>query len=338
MTAEQRARNDLPPPLAIGTDRPAERRQAIRSFAAMAAAVTALVPGGKSAQPATGHGWRGLPATGRRAIRDAGALLADQYGSLSFVTATLPEATADCAIRAQVAEFQTRLLYLVRRRMVALKLPPVVLLVAEMHPGRRAKDGALVPHWHGIIQVSHEPYQRWVFRKEDWNRCILQAHAMAFGCPRGHTQRLTMLPQRTGAARYLSKYLSKGSSDVARHQGQQTGRMVPRQWWAWTGTIRERVLAARIRPPAPFLRWCLRWRQELQELGECTTGLIQLPNGGPVIGAWFGWASEEALDRAIAGWIASDLEHGDRCHGPPDGTAEVDADGVILGLSGLAFG
>lgn len=335
MSAEQRARNDLPPSLQIGPDRPQERREAIRSFAAMAAAATALVPGCKSAQAANGHGWRGLTAAGRRAIRDAGALLADQYGSLSFVTATLPEATADCATRAQVAEFQTRLLYLVRRRLVALGLPPVVLLVAEIHPGRRARDGALVPHWHGVIQVSPEPYQRWRFRKEDWNRCVLQAHAIAFGFPRGHTQRLTMLPQLTGAARYLSKYLSKGSSDVQRHEGQQTGRMVPRQWWAWTGTIRERVKAARIRPPAPFLRWCMRWRQELQDLGECTTGLIQLPDGGPIIGAWFGWSSEAALDRAITAWIEAEMAHGDRCHSPPGGGAETDPDGVIVGLAGL---
>lgn len=335
MTAEQRARNDLPEPLAIGPDRPEERRRAIRSFAAMAAASTALVTGGKSAQPANGHGWNGLPATGRRAIRDAGALLADQYGSLSFVTATLPEATADVATRSQVAEFQTRLLFLVRRRLVALGLPPVVLLVAEMHPGRRARDGALVPHWHGIIQVSSQPYQRWRFRKEDWNRCVLQAHAIAFGFPRGHTQRLAMLPQRTGAARYLSKYLSKGSSDVRRHEGQQTGRMVPRQWWAWTGTIRERVMAARVRPPAPFLRWCLRWRRELEDLGECQTGLIQLPDGGPIIGAWFGWRNEAALDRAIAAWIEAELLQADRCHSPPADGAETDQDGVIVELAAL---
>lgn len=335
---EQRARNDLPPAVTVaeGLRAPAGRfadllreglaeglqhgDKATRAHCAArgaAVAATALVSGQKSAQSPSGHGWRGLTTPGRRAIRDAGAVLDEHYGTLAFVTATLTDATASTATRAQIATFQSRLLFFVRRTQERRGLPPLVLLVCEMHPGRRAADQALVPHWHAVIRVSHAPFQRWAFRKEDWNRCVLAAYRAAFGHSRPHTQRLAMLPQKTGAAKYLAKYLGKGSSDVAHLRDQQAGRMVPRQWWAWTGELRAAVLACRLRPPSAFLRWCCRWWLELVEAGDVvSTDLVQIGEDGPIIGRWFQWASEEALDTAIEAWIGEELARLDSLAGP----------------------
>ena len=333
MTAEQRARNDLPPTLGTDPATAADRVGAIRAYAASAAFQTALVPCPKSAQSESGHGWRGLTAGGRRSIRDAGAVMDEQFGSLGFFTATLTDETAATATREQVAEFQTRLLFLIRRQVERLGLPPLVLLVAEMHPHRKTMDGAPVPHWHGVVKVSPGPYQRWLFRKEQFNRAVLQAYRIAFGHRRGHTQRLQLLPQKTGAARYLAKYMAKGGSAVEALKGTQPGRMVPRQWWAWTGELRALVVACRVRPPASFLRWCVRWRHELEHLGEATTGEVQIGSDGPVVGCWFGWDSEAALDRAIRAWIEHELAQIDRATGPPDpgevGEDWADSDGVI---------
>jgi hypothetical protein len=333
MTAGQRFRHGFLP--AMGTDpgKAADRLEAIRDYAATAAARTALVPCASSTQLPNGQGWRGLTTAGRRSIRDSGAVLDEHYGTLGFFTATLPPDTAAMATRDQVAAFQNRLLYLIRRALVRLGLPPMVLLVAEMHPGRRSLDGAAVPHWHGVVKVAHRPFERWTFRKEQFNRAVLQAHRIAFGHSRGHTQRLQLLPQKTGAARYLSQYISKGSSAVESLEGTQAGRMVPKQWWSWTGELRALVTACRTRPPAAFLRWCVRWRHELADLGEATTGELQIGDDGPVVGCWFGWRSEAALDRAIRAWIEEELALFDRATGPPspldapDGW--VDANGVV---------
>ncbi len=334
MTAEQRARNDLPPSLGTDPAGASDRRQSIRDYCRGAAAATALVPCANSAQPIGSHGFRGLPAAGRRSIRDAGAVLDAEYGSIAFFTVTLPPCAAACATRETVATFQSRLLFLLRRRLVRLGLPPLVLLVAEMHPGRRSLDGAPVPHWHGVLKVAHRPYERWTFRKEDFNRAVLQAHRIAFGFSRGHTQRLQLVPQKTGAARYLSKYISKGSSDVANLRGEAAGRMVPRQWWSWTGELRELVGSCRVRPPSGFLRWCVRWRHQLDDLGEATTGEVQIGEGGPVVGCWFGWRSEAALDRALRAWVEAELEQMDRAAAGGGaalgGEAWADASGVAL--------
>jgi hypothetical protein len=333
MTAEQRARNDLPPTLGTDPATAADRVEAIHAYCREAAAATALVPCAKSAQLSQSYGWSGLSAAGRRSIRDAGVMLDEQYGSLGFFTATLTDETAGTATRAQIAEFQTRLLFLIRRQLVRLQLPPLVLLVAEMHPHRKTMDGAPVPHWHGVVKVAPGPYQRWAFRKEHFNRAVLQAYRIAFGHRRGHTQRLQLLPQKTGAARYLSKYMAKGGSDVSSLKGTQAGRMVPRQWWAWTGELRSLVVACRVRPPAAFLRWCVRWRRELADLGEASIGEVQIGADGPVVGCWFGWRSEAALDRAIRAWIETEIDQMDRATGPPspsDGPeAWCDPDGVV---------
>ena len=333
MTAEQRARNDLPPTLGTDPAGAAERREAIRDYCREAAAATALVPSPKSAQTPTTYGWKGLTSAGRRSIRDAGAVMDEHYGSLGFFTATLTQYTAERATREQVAEFQTRLMYLIRRKLERRGLEPLVLLVAEMHPHRKTLDGAPIPHWHGVVKVSPAPYRTWVFRKEDFNRCVLQAYRIAFGHRRGHTERLNLLPQLTGCARYLSKYMAKGGSDVEALRWTERGRMIPRQWWAWTGELRALVVACRTRPPAAFLRWCVRWRHELADLGEASIGEVQIGDDGPVVGCWFGWRSEAALDRAIRAWIEEELALMDRATGPPDPLdmpdSWADADGVV---------
>jgi len=267
----------------------------------------------------------------------------EEFGTLGFFTVTLTDETAMVADRAQIADFQSRLLYTIRRELERLSLPPMVLIVAEMHPKRTIPDGSPIPHWHGIVKLSHHRYDDWIFRKENFNHAVLQAYEMAFGHKRGHTQRLSLLPQKTGCAKYLAPYMSKGGSDVERLRGTWQGRMVPSQWWTWTGELRLLVAACRTRPPAAFLRWCVRWRGELAHLGEVKTGDIRIGDDlrqdpketdrRPIIGCWFAWRSEAALDRAIRAWIEEELTLFDRATGPPDPHGEPagwsDADGVL---------
>ena len=343
MTEEQRHRNGLPPGDGGRPDGFAGRRELVRLYCRGAAAVTALVQGANSAHEESTHGWKGLTTNGKRCIRDAGAVLDEEYGTLGFFTVTLTEETAMVADRAQIADFQSRLLYTIRRELGRLGLPPMVLIVAEMHPNRRTLDGCLVPHWHGIVKLSHRRYDSWIFRKENFNHAVLQAYEMAFGHERGHIQRLQLKPQKTGCAKYLSPYMAKGRSDVEGLKGTWQGRMVPSQWWTWTGELRLLVTACRTRPPAAFLRWCVRWRGELAHLGEVRTGDIRIGDDlrddqtetdkRAIIGCWFAWRSEAALDRAIRAWIEEELALMDRATGPPDACHEAevwaDADGVV---------
>lgn len=329
LTAEERARNDLPPRQglreALGAPagrfrdllvqglreaaehgNRAERSEAGARLRALAA--DGLDPGAKSAHPPDSHGWKGLTTAGRRAIRDAGAVMDDQRGTLGFWTVTLPDEAAAVATREQVATFQTRLLFFARRMMLRRGVPPLALVVCEMHPHRRGLGGERIPHWHAIVRVSRAPFQRWAVSVADWHRVVDQAHRAAFGRGRGHSKGCRMLPQKTGAARYLAPYMAKDRSRVEELQGTPAGRMVPRQWWTWTGELRDQVRACRLKPPAPFLRWCCRWWRELEEAGDlASTEQIQIGEEGPIVGRWFVWSSEAALDRAIEAWIGEEL-------------------------------
>ena len=65
--------------------------------------------------------------------------------------------------------------------------------------------------------------------------------------------------------------------------------------------------ACRNKPPAAFLAWCVRWRADIEVLGEVTSGQVTIGEEGPCIGWWFGWQSEEALDRAIRQWMEDEM-------------------------------
>ena len=294
----------------------------------------------KLAHPSDGHGFKGLPATGRRSIRDACSLLADRKGSLVFGTVTLPEAEADTVTREQLADFQSRWLFYARRMMMRRSLPPLVLVVAEIHPKRRSLSGAPIIHWHYTAVTSHGPFCRWAVSVADWHRVHRAAFRSAFGRNRGNNHGCRAEPGRSDPGRYLSKYLSKTASDCSELRGTEWERCVPKQWWAWTRELRTLVNACRFRPPSAFLGWCMRWRGHLEALGEVTTDLVTIADDGPAIGAWFGWASEQALDRALRQWIEDEMAVMDAAgapwRGPPDtgpdpsGWLEADGEGEMV--------
>jgi hypothetical protein len=261
----------------------------------------------KSAQTSSAHGFKGLTTAGRRSIRDATALLADHSGTLAFGTVTLPPDVAETCTRDQLATFQSRWLFFARRLMVSRGLPPLLVLVAEIHPNRKTLAGGPIVHWHWCGKVSNQPGQKWAASVRDWHKVTAAAHRAAFGSARGHTKGCRTEPARRNPGRYLSKYLTKARSDCQALRGGQWERCIPRQWWTWTGEMRALVIACRIKPPTGFLRWCCRWAAELQELGEARTEVIQICEDGPVVGRWFCWKDEEALDRAIETWIGEEL-------------------------------
>ena len=299
-----------------------------------------LDPCAKSAQPTTAHGFNGLTSAGRRSVRDACSLLRERAGALVFGTVTLPDEAAETCTRDQLATFQSRWLFFARRLLTRRGLDPLVVLVAELHPNRRTLGGAPVTHWHYCAPTSPGPMQPWSVSVSDWHGVHRAAYRSAFGRDRGHNKGCRTEPARSDPGRYLSKYLAKARSDCRALIGTPWERCIPRQWWAWTGELRRKVTACRIRPPAAFLSWCVRWRLHLEALGEVTTDLVTIGEDGPAIGAWFGWRSVEALDRAIMAWMEDEMAALDAREraGPIAGdlgpdpllSFEADEDGALL--------
>jgi hypothetical protein len=265
------------------------------------------------------HGFKGLTVAGRRAIRDGCRLLADHTGTLAFGTLTLPDDVAETCSRDQIATFQSRWMQYARELLIRRGLPPLVVLVAEFHPNRKTLGGGPIIHWHWSAPVSLAYGERWSARVGDWHGVNRAAFKSAFGRARGNDKGCRVEGAKSNPGRYLSKYLSKTMSNCQEFVGTHWERCVPKQWWAWTGELRELVKACRIKPPTGFLGWCCRWAQELVDQEQCTSELIQIGEDGPIVGRWFSWADQEALDRAIETWLGEELARLDELQaiGPP---------------------
>lgn len=301
MTAEERARNGLAP-------------RASRDDV-LAGAVPGLDCPAKSAQPGTPHGFRGLTVAGRRAIRDGAGLMAADPGTVAFLTVTLPPAEAETCSRQQLATFQSRLLFFIRRALVSAGLEPLAVLVAEIHPHRRTLAGGPIVHWHAAIRARESPGHPWALPLARWRRVVSQAHRAAFGQHRRDWRGCRVEAARQDPGRYLSKYLSKGASDCRRFIGTHWERCIPRQWWAWTGELRGLVQGARWRPPTGFLRHCCRWSEDLAAAGLAESGPIVVGDGMEV-GRWFRWENLDALALALESWALEEEEVA-RALGPP---------------------
>jgi len=265
------------------------------------------------------HGFKGLTVAGRRSIRDGCRLLADHAGTLAFGTLTLPDDVAETCSRDQIATFQSRWTQYARELLIRRGLPPLVVIVAEFHPNRKTLGGGPIVHWHWCAPVSPAYGERWTARVGDWHGINRAAFKSAFGRARGNDKGCRVEGAKTNPGKYLSKYLSKTMSNCQRFIGTHWERCVPKQWWGWTGELRELVKACRIKPPTGFLSWCCRWAKELVDQEQCTSELIQIGEDGPIVGRWFSWASPEALDRAIETWLAEELARLDELRGigPP---------------------
>jgi hypothetical protein len=265
------------------------------------------------------HGFKGLTVAGRRAIRDGCRLLADHAGTLAFGTLTLPDDVAETCTRDQIATFQSRWTQFARELLIRRGLPPLVVIVCEFHPNRKTLGGGPIVHWHWSAPVSLAYGEKWSARVRDWHGINRAAFKSAFGRARGNDKGCRVEGAKTNPGKYLSKYLSKTMSNCQEFIGTHWERCVPKQWWGWTGELRELVKACRIKPPTGFLSWCCRWAAELVELGQCTSELIQIGEDGPIVGRWFSWASPEALDRAIEAWMGEELARLDELRGigPP---------------------
>ena len=295
MTAEDRARN--------GMDPRADRGEVL-------AGCSGLDPRTKSAQGGTPHGFRGLTVAGRRAIRDGAALMGADPGTVVFLTVTLPPDVAETATREQVATFQSRLLFFIRRALVGAGLEPLAVLVAELHPNRRTLAGGPVVHWHAAIRGRGSIGEDWALSLGRWRRVVSQAHRSAFGHHRRDWRGCRVEAARQDPGRYLSKYLSKGCSNPARFRGTHWERCIPRQWWSWTGELRGLVQGCRWRPPSGFLRHCCRWRDDLEAAGVAESGEIVVGDG-MTVGVWFRFRDLGALQLAIESWALEECWTGE---------------------------
>lgn len=210
--------------------------------------------------PPRRYGQNGLTATGRRRLTAGCCLLEERRSLLSFWTITLPDDVLWelCQLDGW-STFQNAIRQRLTRRLADLGAVPLVLAVAELHPERSAAAGQALPHLHVLFQGKLRAGEDWLLTPAQLDGLILSA-LRAAGL---HREELAAAGQveriRKSVRRYLSKYVSKASRQLAASgHGLMVGdpRLCPRQWWFMSRPLLELIEEATRALPADFLAWC----------------------------------------------------------------------------------
>jgi hypothetical protein len=223
------------------------------------------------------YGLQGLPSAGRRQVWRSLALLEDMRPLLSFWTVTLPpEALEPLAAADAVATFQDRLRKELERQLRGAGLVPLVVGVVEIQCKRSGREGRPVPHWHVVYQGRRDRSAQWALSREVLDGVI--AAALETAGVHGADLRAAGNVQgvKKSVRAYLSKYMTKGSGDVAPWVGGPFEALLPRQWWFWTRPLRSWVLQHVLPLAFELLAWVHENREPLEARGLARFRLLPL--------------------------------------------------------------
>jgi hypothetical protein len=249
------------------------------------------------------YGLTGLPKEGRLNISDALQLLEERRSLLSFWTVSLPTAALMAlAARDSWPLFQNRLLSKLRRKLQARLGLALYAGVAELQPKRSADSGFPCPHLHIVFLGRRHSRAVWAIQPDELDAMIKSAAKEA-----GLTEDVSfdkagnVQAVKKSVRAYLSKYMTKGSSDVEPWADTVWETLLPRQWWCWSNACRELVRSCTIQLPTGFVAWA--WRHRLRLLAEkaCYLQQCEVPKEAPATYRFL-WGSVSRLAALVAEW------------------------------------
>lgn len=249
------------------------------------------------------HGLNGLPAPGRHSVSDSLALLQERRPLLSFWTVTLPTAALIAlAVLGTWAKFVERLLKKLKRALLKRLGFALYVGVVEIQPRRSAASGIPCPHLHVVFQGRAHSRGAWAVSRQALDAMIESAareaglsEDVSFDAA-GNVQQV-----KRSVRAYLSKYMTKGSGDVARWVGGDWEELIPRQWWHWSDAMRDLVKSCTLQLPTGFLAWVWRQRVELLERGALYLQQCVVPDDAPATYRAH-WGNAYKLAALIAEW------------------------------------
>lgn len=177
----------------------------------------------------------GMTKNMARNIRNAAYLLEQRYGkdNISFLTLTLPSLSADdlgkCCERWDYLVDQ--FLKWLRKRSQKHHIELEYVYCTEIQTKRLQQRKEYAPHLHLLFRGKYAKKYPWIVTpkqcREAWASCIsnVLGHAEFIKSALENLQRV-----RKSAARYLSKYLSKGRCRLPSDSGEPVGGQLRTQW------------------------------------------------------------------------------------------------------------
>lgn len=258
----------------------------------------------------TREGLSGLPANGRKSVWRALALLEEMRPLLSFWTISLPpEAMEQLGASGQLPAFQDRLRQELIRLLQRAGLPALVVGVAELQPKRSQREGRPCPHWHVVFQGRRNRGSSWALKPEQLDGVILSALATA-GVSVSDLQTAGNVQQVKRSVRaYLSKYMTKGSGDVAPWRGDASHEnLIPHRWWFWSRPLRAWVIEHIFPIAFSFLAWVHEHREQLGARALARFRQLELSDPAAPITWEVNWLSCDRLGALIYLWQSDEWE------------------------------
>lgn len=198
----------------------------------------------KGASRCEKYGKAGITSYGRKMVKSAATLIQKMPGKrTTFATITMPSLPPQLRRGLALAwpEFLRQLLQWLTRQLRKSGLPGLVCSVTEVQPGRLADYSEAYLHLHLVWPNHGGRYGNWAVSVDalrTWCAEFLQKRGLwvADAWVNVDTQEV-----RKTAAGYLSKYMSKGVSEIEAFAKDCGWDAVPGQWWNLTKPARDLV-------------------------------------------------------------------------------------------------
>lgn len=190
------------------------------------------------------YGKGGITSYGRKMVKSAATLIQKMPGKrATFATVTMPTLPPDLRRELALAwpELLRQMLQWLSRQLKKSGLPGLVCSVTEVQPGRLVEHKEAYLHLHLVWPNHGGRYGEWAVD------CVaLRAWCSEFLQRRGiwvadAWVNVDVQQVKKTAAGYLSKYMSKGASEIEEFAKDCGWDAIPGQWWNLTKPARDMV-------------------------------------------------------------------------------------------------
>ena len=227
------------------------------------------------------NGLKGITNVGKRGVGDALTLLEEVRTRIAFWTVTLPNEDYECLAKKDAwSKFQTRIGDLLKRHLLSLGLPPLVIGVVEIGSERFRRTGKPMPHLHLAFYGwrCRGNDGQYLIKASDMDLIVNKAAQYA-GLPSRERASCSRVEEvRLSIKSYLKKYMTKAIDvDTSNVEGDWLN-CVPRQWWLRTKELKDWVEGHFFHLPPAFVAFVLQQRKRLEAMN--------IGMGGSAIVGW----------------------------------------------------
>lgn len=193
------------------------------------------------------RGLKGISGYGRNMVKAVGALVNRNYPHhrVTFCTVTLPEMSTENRlwVAENWAELTRELLRWVTRQLEKAGVPAIVCSVSEIQPKRLATSGSGYLHWHLIWLNVPAKSGSWSIEPNDLRKWLSRVLDRKLNTNLDGGVNVDVRSVKGEVARYMAKYMSKGSETLAEAQEDWGEGVTPATWWNMNAKTRAWVKA-----------------------------------------------------------------------------------------------